>query len=45
MYNIRIERFWRDLFEGVLCIFYNLFYSLENEDFLDFVDEIDIGCL
>lgn len=45
MHNTRIERLWRDLFEGVLCIFYNLFHSLENEDLLDPADEIDIGCL
>lgn len=45
VHNTRIERLWRDLFEGVLCIFYNLFHSLENEDLLDPADEIDIGCL
>lgn len=45
VHNTRIERLWIDLFEGVLCIFYNLFHSLENEDLLDPADEIDIGCL
>lgn len=45
VHNTRIERLWRDLFEGMLCIFYNLFHSLENEDLLDPADDIDIGCL
>lgn len=45
VHNTRIERLWRDLFEGMLCIFYNLFHSLENEDLLDPADKIDIGCL
>ncbi|CAC5401343.1 unnamed protein product [Mytilus coruscus] len=34
-HNQRIERLWRDIFEGVLCYFYNLFYYMEDQDILD----------
>lgn len=33
--NQRIERLWRDVFEGVLSFFYNLFYFMEDQGFLD----------
>ena len=29
-HNQRIERLWRDVFQGVLSFFYHLFYFLEN---------------
>jgi len=29
-HNQRIERLWRDIFEGVLSFFYNLFYYMED---------------
>lgn len=45
VHNTRIERLWRDLFEGVLCNFYNLFYSFEQENMLDPSDDLDITCL
>ncbi len=35
VHNQRIERMWRDVFEGVLYIYYNLFYHLEGNDILD----------
>ena len=35
VHNQRIERLWRDLFEGVSCLYYNLFYHLEDCDVLD----------
>lgn len=34
-HNQRIERLWRDVFEGVLSFFYNLFYFMEDQGFLD----------
>ena len=35
VHNQRIERFWRDLFQGCLSLFYFLFYDLEKVDILD----------
>ena len=35
VHNQRIERMWRDIFEGVLYIYYNLFYHLEECHILD----------
>ncbi|KAK3084140.1 hypothetical protein FSP39_008884 [Pinctada imbricata] len=34
-HNQRIERLWRDVFEGVLNYFYNLFYYMEDLGVLD----------
>ena len=34
VHNQRIEHFWRDLFTGV-CLFYHLFYWLEDEGLFD----------
>ena len=45
VHNTRIERLWRDLYEGVLCTFYNLFRHLEDTDLLDATNEIDLFCL
>ena len=33
-HNQRIERLWRDVFEGVLGLYYRLFYFMEDKDFL-----------
>jgi hypothetical protein len=35
VHNQRIERLWRDVFEGVLYIYYHLFYHLEESGVLD----------
>ena len=35
IHNQRIERLWRDVFEGVLYIYYHLFYHLEGCGVLD----------
>lgn len=45
VHNQRIERFWRDLFAGCTCLFYNLFYYLENANLLDPCNASDIFCL
>ncbi|KAL4234771.1 hypothetical protein ACF0H5_006413 [Mactra antiquata] len=38
-HNQRIERLWRDVFNGVLSYFYDLFYFLEDENLLDILSE------
>ena len=35
VHNSRIERLWRDLFQGCTVLYYNLFYHLENEGLLN----------
>lgn len=45
VHNTRIERLWRDVYEGVLCMFYNLFRNLEDADLLDPTNELDLFCL
>ena len=44
-HNERIERLWRDVFRCVGNIFYDIFYSLEEEAALDPLNETDIFCL
>lgn len=44
-HNQRIERLWRDVFEGVLGLYYRLFYFLEDERFLDPLNEIHPAAL
>jgi hypothetical protein len=31
VHNQHIERMWRDVFQGGLCIYYNLFHFMENQ--------------
>ncbi|XP_060565008.1 uncharacterized protein LOC132724202 [Ruditapes philippinarum] len=38
-HNQRIERLWRDVFDGVLSYYYDLFYFLEDENLLDVLNE------
>lgn len=45
VHNTRIERLWRDLYEGVLCSYYNLFQYLEEKDLLDPTNDVDLCCL
>lgn len=44
-HNQRIERLWRDVFQGCLCLFYDLFYHLENCNVLDPNNAIHLWCL
>lgn len=44
-HNQRIERLWRDLFQGCLRVFYDLFYNMESNDILLSGDEIHLWCL
>lgn len=45
VHNTRIERLWRDVYEGVLCSFYNIFRCLEDNNLLDPTSELDLFCL
>lgn len=44
-HNQQIERLWRDVFEGCLCLFYELFHYLESEDLLDPDNDVHLWCL
>lgn len=44
-HNQRIERLWRDVYEGVLSFFYQLFYFMEEEDILDILNESHLMAL
>ena len=35
VHNQRIERLWRDLYSGCICVFYSFFYYLEDLGLLD----------
>ncbi|CAG2202198.1 unnamed protein product [Mytilus edulis] len=45
VHNQRIERLWRDVFDGVLAYYYVLFYFMEDEGLLDPLDEIHMYSL
>ena len=45
VHNQRIERWWRDLFQGCILVFYNLFYLLKHLCLLDLIDEVQLFCL
>ena len=45
VHHQRIERLWRDVFQGVLKPFYILFYLMEDYGILDPCDETDLWCL
>ncbi len=38
-------RFWRDLFQGCIVLYYNLFHMMEEEGILDPDDSVHIFCL
>jgi hypothetical protein len=44
-HNQRIERLWRDVYEGVLSLFYQLFYFMEDSGILDPMDDNNILAL
>lgn len=44
-HNQRIERLWRDVFEGVLVLFYQLFYDMERCAILDASNDLHLWCL
>ncbi|KAK3733292.1 hypothetical protein QZH41_012027 [Actinostola sp. cb2023] len=45
VHNQRIERLWRDVYDGVLYIYYNLFHHLETCFVLDLTSETDLFAL
>lgn len=44
-HNQRIERLWRDVFQGCLCLFYDLFYHLESHNLLGPNNDHHLWCL
>ena len=44
-HNQRIERLWRDVFDGVIGFYYELFSFIEENVILDPLNEIDIATL
>ena len=44
-HNERIERLWYDVFRCVGQIFYSMLYSLEEEELLDPLNDIDLYCV
>ena len=45
VHNQRIERLWRDVFQGCTCLFYRLFYYLEDVEVLDPCNELHLFAL
>ena len=45
VHNQRIERLWRDVFQGVLKLYHGLFNHLENLGLLDPCNDVNIFCL
>lgn len=45
VHNQRIERLWRGVFVGCISLFYEIFYTLEEENLLNPSDENDLFCL
>ena len=45
VHNQRIERLWRDVYDGVINIYYELFHHLEDCGVLQPTDEIHLYCL
>lgn len=44
-HNQRIERLWRDVFDGVLIYFYHLFYYMEDQGVLDPLNQTHLAVL
>lgn len=44
-HNQRIERLRRDVYDGCLCLFYELFYTLEHQYVLNADDDCHLWCL
>ena len=42
VHNQRIERLWRDVYQGCICLFYRLFYHLEDIGALNPCCELDL---
>lgn len=44
-HNQRIERLWRDVYQGVLALYYQLFYFMEDEKILDPLNDLHLVAL
>lgn len=44
-HNQRIERLWRDVLEGCLDLFYEIFMFVEHNGFLDVLHDVQMWCL
>ena len=44
-HNQRIERLWRDVYEGVLGFYYDLFYFMEDNQILDPLSDVHLAAL
>jgi len=44
-HNQRVERMWKDIYEGVLCSYYVVFYYMEDEGLLDPLNDCHIFSL
>eukprot|EP00118_Oscarella_pearsei_P006942 m.32523 g.32523 ORF g.32523 m.32523 type:complete len:248 (+) comp31663_c0_seq2:196-939(+) len=45
VHNQRIERFWRDVFQGCIALYYHLFYEMEDSLILNPLNSVDLFCL
>ena len=45
VYNQRIKRLWRDVFSQCPILFYQLFYFMEDQGYLNSDDECQMFCL
>ena len=45
VHNQRIERLWRDVFNGCTVLYYNLFYHMKQEGLLDPDNEVHLFCV
>ena len=45
VHNQRIERLWRDVFQGVLRMYHELFHYMEDNFLLNLSSEFDLFCL
>ena len=44
-HNQRIERLWKDVYQGVLAVYYQLFYFMEDEGILDPLNDLHLVVL
>ena len=45
VHNQRVERMWRDIFQGVIRLYYSLFFYLEGINILDIDNDLHLFCL
>ena len=45
VHNQRVERMWHDIFQGVIGLYYSLFFYLEGINILDIDNDLHLFCL